>query len=127
MQEVAMSKKLSSSRRSNKRPASGRKPTSKLALGDIEAISDELKAYHRLFHAVFQRREQRYWSLVYLCRQLSDLERKTIEPMVLALLGPEPNAVRAVEHFISQGTWKTQALIRRYQEVIAEWLGDLRG
>jgi hypothetical protein len=83
MQEVAMSKKLSSSRRSNKRPASGRKPTSKLAVGDIEAISDELKAYHRLFHGVFQRREQRYWSLVYLCGQLSDLDRKTIEPMVL--------------------------------------------
>jgi len=122
-----MSKKLSSSRRSNRRPASGRKPTSKLALGDIEAISDELKAYHRLFYAVFQRREQRYWSLVYLCGQLSDLERKTIEPMVLALLGPEPNAVRAVEHFISQGAWEAQALIQRYQEVVAEWLGDPHG
>jgi SRSO17 transposase len=127
MQEVAMSKKLSLSRRSNKRPASGRKPSSTLALGDIEAISDELKAYHRLFHSVFQRREQRYWSLVYLCGQLSDLERKTIEPMVLALLGPEPNAVRAVEHFISQGPWETQALLERYQEVVAEWLGDPLG
>lgn len=81
-----MSKKLSLSRRSNKRPASGRKPTSKLALGDIEAISDELKAYHRLFHAV-----------------------------------------RAVEHFISQGPWETQALLQRYQEVVAEWLGDSHG
>jgi SRSO17 transposase len=122
-----MSKKGSSSHRSNKRPASGRKPTSKLAVSDIEAISDELKAYHRLFHTVFQRREQRYWSLVYLSGQLSDLERKTIEPMVLALLGPEPNAVRAVEHFISQGAWETQALIQRYQELVAEWLGDPQG
>jgi SRSO17 transposase len=127
MQEVAMSKKRSSSRRTNKRPASGRKPSSGLALGDIDAISDELKTYHRLFHTVFQRREQRYWSLVYLCGQLSDLERKTIEPMVLALLGPEPNAVRAVEHFISQGAWETRALIQRYQEVVAEWLGDPLG
>jgi SRSO17 transposase len=127
MQEVAMSKKRNSSRRSNKRPASGRKPSSRLALGDIDAISDELKAYHRLFHTVFQRREQRYWSLVYLCGQLSDLERKTIEPMVLALLGSEPNAVRAVEHFISQGQWKTPALISRYQEVVGEWLGDPQG
>jgi len=122
-----MSKKLSSSRRSNKRPASGRKPSLELTPGDIEAISDELKAYHRLFHSVFQRREQRYWSLVYLCGQLSDLDRKTIEPMVLALLGPEPNAVRAVEHFISQGAWETQALIQRYQELVAEWLGDPHG
>ncbi len=122
-----MSKKLKSSRRSNKRPASGRKPSSRLALGDIDAISDELKAYHRLFHTVFQRREQRYWSMVYLCGQLSDLERKTIEPMVLALLGPDPNAVRAVQQFIGQGEWEAATLIRRYQEVVAEWLGDPHG
>jgi len=122
-----MSKKRSSSRRSNKRPASGRKPSLRLTFGDIDAISDELKTYHRLFQAVFQRREQRYWSLVYLCGQLSDLERKTIEPMVLALLGPEPNAVRAVEHFISQSQWKTPALIQQYQEVVVEWLGDPHG
>jgi len=82
-----MSKKRKSARRSNKRPASDRQPSLKLTPGDIDAIRDELRAYHRLFHAVFQRREQRYWSLVYLCGQLSDLERKTIEPMVLALLG----------------------------------------
>jgi len=122
-----MSKKPNSSRRSNKRPASGRKPSLKLALGDIESISDELRAYHRLFHAVFQRREQRYWSLVYLCGRLSDLERKTIEPIVLALLGPDPNAVRAAQQFIGQGEWEATALIQRYQELVAEWLGDPQG
>jgi hypothetical protein len=107
MREVAMSKKRNSSRRTNKRPASGCKPSLELTPGDIEAISDELKAYHRLFHTVFQRREQRCWLLVYLCGQLSDLGRKTIEPMVLALLSLEANAARAVEHFISQGQWQT--------------------
>lgn len=40
--EVAMSKKPNSSRRSNKRPASGRKPSLKLTPGDVEAISDSL-------------------------------------------------------------------------------------
>jgi len=122
-----MSKKRKLSRRSNKRPASGRKPSPRLPPGDIEAIRDELRAYHRLFHIGFQRREQRYWSLVYLCGQLSDLERKTIEPMVLALLGPDPNAVRAVQQFIGQGEWKAATLIQRYQEVVAEWLGDPQG
>ena len=122
-----MSKKLSSSRRSNKRPASGRKPSPKLTPGDVEALVDELMTYHRLFHSVFQRREQRYWSLVYLCGQLSDLERKTIELMVLALLGPDPNAVRATQQFIGQGEWEAPALIQRYQEIVAEWLGDPHG
>jgi SRSO17 transposase len=55
------------------------------------------------------------------------LERKTIEPMVLALIGPDPNVVRAVEHLISQGQWETQALILRYQELEVEWLGDPHG
>src|SRR5512143_605431 len=105
-----MSKKRRVPRRTNRRPASGRKPSLRLSQGDLDAIGDELTTYHRLFQAVFQRREQRYWSLVYLCGQLSDLERKTIEPMVLALLGPERNAVRAVEHFISQGHWQASAL-----------------
>ena len=36
--------------------------------------------------AVFARREQREWSRFYLCGQLSNLERKTMEPMVLARL-----------------------------------------
>jgi len=76
---------------------------------------------------VFQRREQRYWSLIYLCGQLSDLERKTIEPMVLALLGPDSNLVRAGQQFIGQGEWAASKLIVRYQEVVAEWLGDPHG
>lgn len=122
-----MSQKRKLSRRSNQRPASGHKPALRLTLGDLDAISDELKDYHQLFQVVFQRREQRYWSLVYLCGQLSDLARKTIEPMVLALLGPAPNAVRAVEHFISQGQWQTPELMQRYQALVAEWLGHPQG
>lgn len=110
-----------------KRPASSRKPSYKLTPGDVEAIRDELIAYHHLFDSVFQRREQRYWSLFYLCGQLSDLERKTIEPMVLALNGPNPNTVRAVQQFIGQGQWKVPTCVTRYQQLVAELLGDSKG
>ena len=54
-------------RRTKRLPASSRKPSLKLTPGDIEAISEELVAYHRLFHLMFQRREQRSWSMFYLC------------------------------------------------------------
>lgn len=70
--------------RAGRAPASSRKPSLRLTPSDIEAIRDELIAYHRLFDSVFQRREQRYWSLFYLCGQLSNVERKTIEPRVLS-------------------------------------------
>jgi len=47
-----MSKKTNRrSYRSRKRPASGHTPSLKLTPGDIEAVSDELVAYHRLFHS----------------------------------------------------------------------------
>ena len=50
-------------------PPSGRKPSVKLTARDIESMLDELLAYHRLMAPSFQRREQRQWSLFYLCGQ----------------------------------------------------------
>jgi SRSO17 transposase len=95
--------------------------------GDIEASAEELIAFHRLFHECFQRREQRQWSLFYLCGQLANLERKTIEPMVLALHGPDPKAVRAAQRFMRAGQWSRTRMRERRQELIAAWLGEADG
>jgi hypothetical protein len=75
-------------------PASGRKPGLRLTERELHASTDELVIFHQLFQAVFQRREQREWSLFYLCGQLSNLPRKTIERMVLMARGADRNAVR---------------------------------
>ena len=107
--------------------ASGRKPALRLTERDVQASTDELVCFHRLFQAVFQRREQREWSLFYLCGQLSNLPRKTIESMVLAFYGADRNTVRVVQRFISQGTWREEQLILRQQELVADWLGDPLG
>jgi SRSO17 transposase len=69
---------------------------------DIDASADELVAHMQLWAEVWQRREQREWSAFYLCGQLANLERKTIEPMILALRGPNENAMRGLQQFISQ-------------------------
>ncbi len=61
---------------------------------------EELIDYHHRFEQFFQRREQSDWSWFYLCGQLSNLDRKTIEPMVLSLLGAIPNAIRDLQRFI---------------------------
>ena len=108
-------------------PASGRLPTKRLTIRDVQATTDELIRFHRLFHAVFKRREQREWSALYLCGQLSNLERKTIEPMVAAFRGADPNAMRALQQFISQEIWPAEKLILRLQQLVAEWLGDPAG
>ena len=108
-------------------PASGRKPRGRLTSQDIATSADELLAFHQRFWDLFQRREQRDWSLFYLCGQLSNLERKTIEPMVLALLGPDPNAVRTAQHFIGQGEWAWAPFLERVQRLVADWLGEPDG
>lgn len=108
-------------------PASGRLPGLKLTPQDREMIRQALLDYQQHFASCFQRYEQRHWSAVYLCGQLSNIERKTIEPMVLGLLGPDPNAVRAVQEFIGDGHWLSKALIDRHQTLVAESLGEPHG
>jgi len=108
-------------------PASGQPPTTRLSLQDVQVSADELIKFHRLFHRVFQRREQREWSALYLCGQLSNLERKTIEPIVAAFRGADPNAVRGLQRFMSQETWPATTLILALQDLVAAWLGDRLG
>jgi SRSO17 transposase len=108
----------------NEPPASGRKPQGGLSPKDIEAVAEELMAYHARFHDLFGRREQRAWSEFYLRGQLSDLERKTTEPMVLHLKGADRAAVRAVQQFVGEGAWKDDPILERLQELVAEDLGE---
>jgi SRSO17 transposase len=108
-------------------PPSGRKPALNLTSRDVESMADELLTYHRLMAPSFQRREQRRWSLFYLCGQLSNLERKTSEPMILNLKGANPNAVRALNQFLGEGTWNAHHILRRHQELVGQSLGDPEG
>jgi SRSO17 transposase len=91
---------------------------------DFDASADELVAFEHLFADLWQRREQREWSAFYLCGQLANLERKTIEPMVLALRGPNANAMRGLQQFISQSAWALRPRRERLQHLVAGWLGE---
>jgi SRSO17 transposase len=86
-------------------------------------MAEELVSYHALFHDLFQRREQREWSAFYLRGQLAELERKTVEPMVLALQGPDLAAVRAGQQFLGEGAWEDGPILARHQQLVAESLG----
>ena len=108
-------------------PASGRSPSSRFTPEDIAARAEELIAFHDRFQDCFTRREQRAWSLFYLCGQLSNLARKTIEPMGLGLQGAVPRIVRAVQRFITDGTWNQSRMREHQQELIAADLGEAEG
>src|SRR5271157_4801534 len=111
-------------RASRRAPASGRKPSDKISVRDVMMTREELQSFHREFQSLYQRREQREQSWLYLCGQLSNLERKTIEPMVLKLIGPDLNAIRRMQQFIGQGEWDAGPLMIHAQSLVSSWLGE---
>jgi SRSO17 transposase len=102
-------------------PPSGRPPVINLVPRDVETLADELLAYHAHFAPLFQRQEQRQWALAYLHGQLLDLDRKSIEPMALAVADGN---VQAMQQFISLGAWDDQKVLLTHQQLVAETLGD---
>lgn len=102
-------------------PPSARPPVVALEPAEVEALHDELVAYHREFAALFVREEQRRWALKYLEGQLLPLERKSIEPMADALVGGN---VQAMQQFISAGAWDDDAVLAKHQALVAATLGD---
>jgi len=85
---------------------------------DVDSLADELNEYHSIYRPLFQRREQREQAKGYLNGLLSRMENKSVEAMVVEQEGPDPNAIRAMQHFISEGAWDdTEILHRHWQEV----------
>ena len=86
-------------------------PKMDLAIQDIEHLVEELRVYHAIYSPLFQRREQREAAHTSLQGVLSALPRKSIEPMVLAVEGVVPKALRAMQAFISEGRWDDERLL----------------
>ena len=102
-------------------------PAMALAPQDITQLVEELREYHRIYSPLFQRREPREGAEKDLHGLLWEIPRKSIEPMVLALDGADPNAVRALQLFISEGAWPDEALLERHWPEVAHDLGDDHG
>jgi len=102
-------------------------PQMNLSVHDIEHLVDELHAYHTIYSPLFQRREQREAAHAYLQGLLATLPRKSIEPMVLAVDGVAPAAVRAMQSFISEGQWKDERLLQQHWKEVDADLGAADG
>jgi SRSO17 transposase len=102
-------------------------PVLDLTPQDLEGMLDELGAYHATFSPLFQRREQRDWSHDYLHGLLLEIERKSIEPMVLHLHGADRKLVRAMQQFLSEGAWDDTLILQRLWQELAIDLGHADG
>jgi SRSO17 transposase len=102
-------------------------PKMDLAIHDIEPLVEDLRAYHAIYSPLLQRREQRKAAHTYLQGLLAPLPRKSIEPMVLAVEGVAPKAVRAMQSFISEGTWQDERLLHQHWQEVETDLGADEG
>ncbi|HXG19412.1 MAG TPA: IS701 family transposase [Methylomirabilota bacterium] len=99
-------------------------PELKLNSRDIQGLADELERYHSIYSPLFARREQRHWAKLYLQGLLSDLPRKSIEPMALELIGPRTTHVRTLQQFISIGAWEDRPILQRHWSEVDSLLGE---
>ena len=81
---------------------------------DIDHLADKLEEFHALFEGSFKRVEQLGLSRHYLQGLLTDLERKSVEPIALALDGP--SEVRNLQRFMSDYKWDLGYMAQRYWE-----------
>jgi SRSO17 transposase len=91
---------------------------------EVVALADELMHYHAAFAELYARKEQAHWGYQYLQGLMLPLERKSIEPMALALNGGD---VQAMQQFIGQGRWHDEALRAQHWRLVEETLGDAEG
>jgi SRSO17 transposase len=90
----------------------------------LDNLVEELREYHAIYNPLFQRREQREGAVTYLHGLLLELPRKSIEPMILALEGPNAKAVRTTQLFISEGAWDDAVLLQRHWQEVDTSLGE---
>jgi SRSO17 transposase len=102
-------------------------PVMDLRPQDLDRLVEALRNYHAIYSPLFQRRKQREWAEKYLHGLLLEMPRKSIEPMVLALDGAQPNAVRAMQLFLSAGAWDDQAILKRHWQEVDRELGEADG
>ena len=88
---------------------------------DIEDFHNELKGFHEAFSDCFFRSESRDHFLQYMAGQLSEIERKSIEPIALTV---ENGNIRAIQRFVSDVIWNDKKILHKYHSMINDDLGD---
>jgi SRSO17 transposase len=84
-----------------------------MTMDEIKRIGPELTAFVRQFADCFGRREPLEHARTYICGQLSDLPRKSVEP-IADQAGIDP---RALQKFLAQHKWDCQSMVKRMYQM----------
>jgi len=99
----------------------------KLTVEDLEPLADELEAYQKIYDAYFCRKEQKREARGYLAGLMQPLPNKSIERIVLHNQGDDANAIRAMQHFMSQGAWQDGPILMRHWQEVDQEIGSEAG
>ena len=99
-------------------------PKFDLGKSDIKNFINELSGFHDQFADCFQRSESREHFFKYMVGQFSPLERKSIEPIALAV---KDGNVRAMQRFVSDAPWDDENMIAKYRTLVNDDLGSPDG
>ena len=99
-------------------------PKFDLGKDDIKSFMNELSGFHEQFTDCFQRSESREHFFNYMAGQFSPLERKSIEPIALAV---KDGNVRAMQRFVSDAPWDDDKMIAKYRSLLNDDLGSHDG
>ena len=99
-------------------------PPLELNRGEITELAAELLDYHAEFADLYYRVEQAHWGHKYLQGLMLPIERKSIQPMALAL---EEGDIQAMQQFIGQGCWQDSKLLAQQRQLVNETLGEADG
>ena len=90
-----------------------------------ETITEQLSEYLNVYNNCFIRTQQIKYFEAFERGLLSNLERKSIEPIALSFLGEKE--VRGMQQFFTRSTGWDENLGKRYREKLAETLNDNKG
>src|SRR5262245_40901032 len=96
-------------------------PTFDLTPPEVEGFLEELWQFQSAFHDCFPRSETRAHFFDYMVGQVSQLERKSIEPMALHVEG---GTVRGLQRFISDVPWDEEHMRWTYHQLVADAMRD---
>jgi len=99
----------------------------RLTVQDLEPLADELEAYQKIYDDYFCRKEQKREARGYLAGLMQPLPNKSIERIVLHNQGDDANAIRAMQHFMSQGAWLDSPILKRHWQEVEQEIGSEDG
>lgn len=99
-------------------------PMFDLSKGVLGDFMNELRGFHEQFRDCFSRSEPRENFFRYMVGQFCELERKSIEPIALAV---EDADVRCLQRFVSEVWWDEVKIFEKYRSMVSEDMGDAAG